>query len=61
MIRKSDANVGVRVKWQSLNSSIPPEMGTIVRVDAEQAFIECDDGEDADTYLDSGASCWYLA
>jgi hypothetical protein len=61
MIRKSEAKAGVRVRWQSLDPTVPPAMGTINRVDDERAFIDCDDGEDSDTYLDSGASCWGLA
>ena len=60
MIRKNEARIGARVKWQSLDPAIEPARGIIVNVTADQAFILCDDGEDSDTYLDNGASCWSL-
>jgi hypothetical protein len=62
MIRKQDAVIGARVKWQSLDGSVPPAYGSIVKVTDRQAFIRCDFPDpDTDTFLDSGASCWNLA
>jgi hypothetical protein len=67
MISKSDAKVGVRVKWQSLDSTIAPSYGKIIAVgptsslsDGEIA-VKYDDGEDGTTFLDSGASRVFLA
>ena len=67
MIRKQDAVIGTRVKWQSLDASMPPVYGSIVKVTGQQAFIYCDipdtdtDDRESDTWLDNGASCWSVA
>lgn len=67
MISKSQAKVGVRVKWQSLDLSIPPFYGKIVAIgptsslNENEVAIKYDDGEGGTTFLDSGASCVYLA
>ena len=60
MIRTQDAHVGTRVVWRSLDPAIPEARGTITKVTARQAFIACDDFENLDTWLDSGASCWHV-
>ena len=58
MLTKAQAKIGNRVKWQSLDASIPPSFGTITANlgDGEIAILY-DDGEDGTTFVDSGASC----
>lgn len=62
MITKSQAKVGARVKWQSLDLSIPPAFGTIEAVSERgEIAILYDDGEEGTTYTDSGCSTVYPA
>lgn len=62
MITKAQAKIGLRVKWQSLDVSIPPFYGKIEEIgpseflDPNEILIKFDDGETGSTYLDSGAS-----
>jgi hypothetical protein len=62
MITKAQAKVGKRVKWQSLDASIPPAFGRVTAIgpspglDSGEIAIEYDDGEMGTTYVDSGAS-----
>lgn len=67
MITKTQARVGTRVKWQSLDASISPSFGRITAIgpapglDDGEVAIEYDDGEIGTTYVDSGASCVFKA
>ncbi len=62
MITRDQAKVGARVRWQSLDLSIPPAFGTIEAVsDAGEIAIAYDDGEEGTTYVDSGVSTVYPA
>lgn len=62
MITKTQAKIGLRVKWQSLDISIPPAYGKIEEIgpseflDPNEILIRYDDEQDGTTYLDSGAS-----
>lgn len=66
MISSKDAKIGARVKWTSLDISIPSTKGTITTIHNGEAMILCDDPDpdtgdcESSTWLDSGASCWKL-
>ena len=63
MITKQQAKIGNRIKWQSLDPSIPPAFGKITAIgpapglDRGEVAIVYDDGEVGTTYIESGASC----
>ena len=60
MLRKEDAIVGRRVKWQSLNTRLTPTFGTIKDVtDRGEVIIEYDDGEEGSTFIDNAVSTVY--
>lgn len=61
MLRKQDAVIGKRVKWQSLDKTILPSFGTITDIREGEVIIEYDDGEEGSTYIDSGVSTVYPA
>lgn len=66
MITRTQANIGARVKWQSLDESIPPAFGNITALgpapglDKGEVAIVYDDGEVGTTYVDSGVSCVWV-
>ena len=66
MITKSQAKIGARIKWQSLDLTIPPSYGKITAIgpspglDKNEIAIEYDDGEMGTEYLDNGASVVHL-
>lgn len=62
MLRKQDAVIGKRVKWQSLDQTIPATFGTVIAINEDrEVIIEYDDGEEGSTYIDSGVSTVYPA
>lgn len=62
MLRKEDAVIGNRVKWQSTNTRLSPCFGTIIRItDRGEVLIQWDDGEDGSTFVYNEASTIYPA
>jgi hypothetical protein len=62
MLRKEDAVVGNRIKWQPTDTTSPPAYGTIIGIaDSGEVLIEWDDGEDCSTFVYNDASTIDLA
>jgi hypothetical protein len=59
---KQFAKVGDRVKYQSLDDSVPPSFGRVVEVspDGKRGEVEWDDGETYTYDFSDPASCVYV-